>query len=455
MDNVTQTNKIMDCLQFNQPTEEQVSCLNNIEAFLAKENTDDYRIIAGSAGTGKSSIMNAVVKYCNNTNIKVEMAAPTARAARILTYKTKNWATTLHSMLFNVANNPEDPAISFSTKNDGFMEYKIFIIDEASMVGSKLICNHEDELFVCNHIILDTIAKYCKSGNKKNKIIFVGDRFQLAPISETISNALYAQYLNEKYKWNGHEIFLTQVKRQEENSDILCAATAIRNCIKNEVIEMPIITIPTLANTFKAIPQYIKDLETYGPNYVTNIAHTNKQNDFFNKEVRKRRFGINSRPICKNDVLLIKRNWNRNENNLNNGDTVIVKEVFYNDIVVESEISYVPVKLRAKNSDNEEIIIEDYLVVDCVLYNTPCLGILKERTLYSSRYKKNKTYRDSKKIQDDRYLGAIRAVHGYSITCNAAQGGEWHKVFLNTFKLPNLRWAYTAITRASDTLIIY
>ena len=46
----------------------------------------------------------------------------------------------------------------------------VYIIDEASMVNSKVIRNHEDEMFVCNIAILEAIKNFIKSGNIKNKV---------------------------------------------------------------------------------------------------------------------------------------------------------------------------------------------------------------------------------------------------------------------------------------------
>ena len=78
-----------------------------------------------------------------------------------------------------------------------------------------------------------------------------------------------------------------------------------------------------------------------------------------------------------------------------------------------------------------------------------------EGKLRLERYKKNKVYRESGNPSDDRYVGAIRATYGHSITCHKAQGGEWNKVLLNSYYMPSLRYQYTAITRAKRELILY
>jgi len=75
--------------------------------------------------------------------------------------------------------------------------------------------------------------------------------------------------------------------------------------------------------------------------------------------------------------------------------------------------------------------------------------------LRKERYTKNKIFRQTGDPQDDRYVGAIRLTYGHAITCNKAQGGEWDKVYMNTFFVPSLKWAYTAVTRAKTSLVRY
>jgi hypothetical protein len=89
---------------------------------------------------------------------------------------------------------------------------------------------------------------------------------------------------------------------------------------------------------------------------------------------------------------------------------VIVKEVSYDTKKVVAGLTFVPVLLRAKNEKNEEIIIADYLLLDTVELGIGSLGLGKENPLYAERNRKNKTYRQTGKVEDDRYLGAIASL---------------------------------------------
>jgi exodeoxyribonuclease V len=452
--NVVPAKTIHDFVQFDNPTAEQVAVLTALQGFVSSDNAEDFMVVCGSAGTGKSSIMNAVVKYVEQQQIRVQIAAPTARAARIIAAKASNTATTLHSLLFTVTSQADKAAIHFTPKKDKIEEYTIFIVDEASMVNSKVVSNHEDELFQCNVAILNTIKGFIKSGNAKNKVIFVGDRYQLAPIGEKDSNALYPKYLQDNFKWQGREFHLTEVKRQDNGSYILSTATELRNSMMDKQ-PLPAIKAPSLANVYSAVPKYINELHQFGPDKVVSIAATHKQTKYFNQRVRLSRFGQSAEKLMKNDVLIVKRNWKRGGLNLYNGDMVIVQEVVYAAKERVGDLVFVPAKLRVKNNSNEEIIIEDYLLMDTIELGMGSLGMIKENNLYAERHKKNKKYRETKNIEDDRYLGAIRATYGYCITCNAAQGGEWHTVYMNNYFIPDTRWAYTAVTRAKEELYLF
>ena len=102
----------------------------------------------------------------------------------------------------------------------------------------------------------------------------------------------------------------------------------------------------------------------------------------------------------------------------------------------------------------QEEIIQDYILLDSVLHPEG-LTIAQENRLRHERFSKNKAYRESGNPSDDRYVGAIRATYGHSITCNKAQGGEWDKVLINSFFMPSLRYQYTAVTRAKNNLLIF
>jgi exodeoxyribonuclease-5 len=92
---------ILDHLQFENPTLEQKNALLAMSAFVDENNTEDFLILCGAAGTGKSSITTALIGYLNAKNIDYNISAPTARASRLLGRKANVLSSTIHSLIFN------------------------------------------------------------------------------------------------------------------------------------------------------------------------------------------------------------------------------------------------------------------------------------------------------------------------------------------------------------------
>jgi len=105
--------------------------------------------------------------------------------------------------------------------------------------------------------------------------------------------------------------------------------------------------------------------------------------------------------------------------------------------------------------DGSVEVIEDYLLLDTLLYEDSKIPLAIENEFRAERFRKNKVFASSGNPEDDRYVGAIRIGYGYAITCQKAQGGEWDKVYLNVFGVQDKKWLYTAVTRAKQELNVY
>ena len=442
---------ILDHLKFT-PTFEQNRALNEMSNFVKEGNTNDFLILSGSAGTGKTSITTALIGYLNTCAISYNIAAPTGRAARILGRKSETLNSTIHSLIYDTNTNPETGVITFRLKKNYIKDFTVFIIDEASMISSK---NKHDKnsLFKANNSLLSDLITFVKEGNKKNKLIFLGDRNQLPPVNELESKALCKNFLINNYLLKGVSYNLTEVKRQSNDSIILKNANNIRVGIENNLKYVQMENIER-QNLSSACNNYIQSYQNNPYDSVISIGTTHKMNNMFNRIVRERIYGRVPKIIEKNDLLLISKTWSRNGVKLYNGDHVTVEGIEMDKMQTVANLKFVPVKLKAKNLKNEEIIIEDFLMLDSIA-KPQGLDAEQEIRLYHERFRDNKLFRSSANLSDDKYVGAIRANYGHSITCNKAQGGEWDRVFINSFFMPSLRYQYTAITRAKNSLILY
>ena len=187
-----------------------------------------------------------------------------------------------------------------------------------------------------------------------------------------------------------------------------------------------------------------------GPESAIALAVSNKANKFFNDLMRSERFGFSKRPLEIGDILMISQNWSRPSNKLYNGDQVELKEVDWNKIVELEGFTFVPVKIKPLFSD---VVIEELVLLDTILSIDGSLNWEKERKLIEGRYAKNVKLRETRNVSDDPYLGALRMMYGYSITCHKAQGGEWDNVYINTLGVKDLRWKYTAVTRGVERVV--
>ena len=146
------------------------------------------------------------------------------------------------------------------------------------------------------------------------------------------------------------------------------------------------------------------------------------------------------------DLLMVTQNWFRNGVQLFNGDHVELISVDWNLQEQVAGLHFVAAKVKLLFSETETIV-EDYILIESVNSIGGKIDGQKENELRRQRYIKNQIFRNSNMPGDDRYVGALRLMYGHAITCNKAQGGEWKKVFINTWGIPSLKWQYTAVTR--------
>lgn len=444
---------ILAYLNFETPTIEQTIALKAMAGFVEETNTDDFFILCGAAGTGKSSITSALIAFLNKKNFEYQIAAPTARAARILGRKAQCLSNTIHSLIYNCEPNKETGVVKCIPKVNNVIERTIYIIDEASMI-STIISTDDNNLFISKKALNEDLANYIKSGNKSNKVILLGDRNQLAPVNETESKMLRPEFLKETFGWNGTAYFLTEVKRQDKESDIMSNAIKTRLAIENEV-QSASMSFFKFSNIDAVIGKYAYEFLNNGSEHCISIGPSHKSNVFFNEMVRRRIFNAAPNKIVKGDWMLITQKWSRNGVQLYSGDHVTVLNIDYSKPEKVAEFTFVPIKIQAKAIDGSELIIDDYLMIDSLLFPSGNMGMDKEKSLRAARFKESRHYRESDNPMDDKYVGALRMTFGYSITCNKAQGGEWSKVFLSTIKIPSLKYQYTAITRAMENVFLY
>ena len=441
-------NNVFSFLDF-EPNEQQKAAIVQIMDFVESDN--DIFILRGSAGTGKTSIVKAITSYLTEKEILQRIAAPTGRAAMVIGSKTGLTSKTMHSQIYIPEKIKNGGGIRLNRKTNQENALTIFLVDEASMI-SNIISKNEN--FFAPKPLLEDYVDYVKQGNKSNKIIFIGDKYQLSPVNEEFSPALSSKFLKECFGFKCVEYELTQVMRQSGDSDILNTATYIRDLLKQGITNSSI-SISRERYPSHALKRYLSEFDINNLNKVIAICYSNRDVNYWNNWVRQQ-LGLSSQLLNVNDIVITQNTW------LNNTGDWVCKGEYGKIIEIDTSIEkyasldFINAKIEYKLSGNESKIIFTKVLLDSLNTRYGILEDEKERQLFAEVMKHNPKFRTSHNVSDDKYLGAIRLKHGYATTCHKAQGGEWDSVLIHPWTIgKDLRWTYTAITRAKNEVYSY
>ena len=439
---------LFSLLSFN-PNPGQEQAIYALIAFVQPENPDRICILRGCAGTGKTSIVKVLTDYLHQQQTPFALAAPTGRAAQVIGRKTGNGARTLHATIFT-PEAQEDGSVRFLEKPNPSADFTVYIIDEASMIPDMVALNNSG--FSQDSSTLSRLVDYVKQGNPKSKIIFIGDTNQLPPIENPdFSPALNSKYLSERFGLPVTELVLTEIMRQQNGSYVLDNAENLRNAIEQN---QPMINLRcrNLRSFSNAVQSYLSMLDDDRDDSAVMIAHTNRQVNAMNTWARKFRFHYKDRdPLKVGDLLMLNKNTIKNETLFMRGTSLRVLEVRPSKPF--ADLHFVNANLAYTNTEGHEQTMVSKILVDTLVNENGTLPHQVSQRLVHEAIKHNRKFRESRKSEDDPYVGALRVRYGYALTCHKAQGGEWEHVFLNPlYRRDDLRWCYTAITRASQHL---
>jgi exodeoxyribonuclease-5 len=419
--------------------------------------------LKGYAGTGKSSLVGAIVKTMNELKQKSVLLAPTGRAAKVFAAYAGQNAYTIHKKIYRQKVFSNEP--TGFVPADNLHKHTLFIVDEASMISNGGL----DSFSFSSGRLLDDLIHYVYSG-EGCRLILLGDSAQLPPVSEQESPALDAKVL-KGYGLEIHTITLTQVVRQAEESGILMNATLLRKILEeNKTDEFP--QIQTLNYPDVKVVSGEELIETISDAYNRDsleetivVARSNKRTAIFNGGIRNRIL-YREEELTSGDLLMVAKNnyyWAKDEESMDfiaNGDLMEVLRVRKVQELYDFRFCDVVVRFPDYGVEMDLKILLETLHTD-----SPALPKdLNDKLFYNilEDYADVPGKREKmKRMKENPYYNVVQVKYAYAVTCHKAQGGQWKNVFLDLSYVPReylgidfYRWLYTAFTRATDRIYL-
>ena len=454
--------KLIEKLKLNfshKPNSEQNKILLKLVEYITTLGNRSIFLLKGYAGTGKTTLISALVKSLPSIGKRSVLLAPTGRAAKVLAKYSKKKSSTLHKKIYWIRTTKNGN--TFITLKENLHTNTIFIVDEASMIP-------EDAKDGINkRSLLEDLIKYVYEGIDC-KLILIGDTAQLPPVNLDISPALDENNLDKKYQKQIIHQELKKVVRQEKNSMVLENATHLRELIEGNIKKLPKIKLNqevVRISSGDELQEYIE--KSYGNSGLENttiICRSNKRANQYNDRIRSEILWQED-IISAGDVLMVVRNnyfWLDEKSEagfLANGDIIEVTRI--KEIIERYGFKFAKASIRLMDYENENEI-DTILLLDTINSESPSLKYDEYKKLYTEVGLDYRGQKDiNKKIKENEFFNAIQIKFGYSITCHKAQGGQWKNVFIDIgyFKKEMLdknylRWLYTAFTRSTENLYL-
>ncbi|WP_335966916.1 ATP-binding domain-containing protein [Galbibacter sp. PAP.153] len=447
------------------PTHKQDVVLQQLSDFIYSEEREEVFLLKGFAGTGKTTIIGAMVHNLWKTMRKSVLLAPTGRAAKVITNYSGRTAFTIHKHIY-FPRKQSGGGVKFVLAPNKHKN-TIFIVDEASMIPDS----PADSKIFENGSLLDDLMMYVYSGHNC-KLILIGDTAQLPPVNLYLSPALDENKLSLNYNKEVKKIELDEVVRQQLNSGILLNATNLREQLQDDYANDFQFHVKDFTDIVRLIDGYeIQDAinQSYsedGKEETAIIVRSNKRANMYNQQIRSRILFLDNELAAGDYLMVVKNNyyWVKTSSEagfIANGDIIEVLEIFA--IKELYGFKFAEVKVQMVDYPNMKPF-ETVLLLDTLDVNSPSLSYEDGNRLYQEVMKdyedETSKYKKFLKVKNNKYFNALQVKFSYAVTCHKSQGGQWNTVFVEQPYLPNgvdkdyLRWLYTAVTRAKDKLYL-
>ena len=444
-----------------QPTFQQENVIKKLAEFLRSGDDESAFILNGYAGTGKTTLISALVKALEAMGVKVMLLAPTGRAAKVFALHAERPAFTIHRKIYRQQVLDADGG-RFSL-NDNLHKNTLFIIDEASMISRAQSATSQ----FGSGALLDDMIKYIYNG-QSCRMLLVGDTAQLPPVGESESPALDAHVVGS-YGLQVYSAELSDVVRQKNGGGILWNATRLRQIVADGGgMSLPKIKFEGFADIVNVrgdqlIESLAENYHKYGLDDTIVITRSNKRANIYNQGIRKTVLDYEDE-LASGDMLMIAKNnyfWTQKDNFIANGEIAILRR--YRRVRDLYGFRFADVEIELPDRNNEELSAT--VLLDTLCSESPSLTPDEQEKLFNAVLEDyNDILLKSDKLKEMRkseYFNALQIKYAYAVTCHKAQGGQWSCVYVDQGYMTEdmlapdyFRWLYTAFTRATDKLYL-
>ena len=432
--------------------------------FLFDREERSAFLLKGYAGTGKTSLVSALIGTLPQLRVNCVLLAPTGRAAKVLSNYSHRPAYTIHKKIYMTATDATGAVRTVRAINRH--AYTLFIVDEASMIGL--------EASATRHSLLEDLVEYVYGGNHC-RLMLIGDTAQLPPVGQSESPALDARYLTASFGLTVTQGELTEVVRQQRQSGILSNATSLRGKISSlgEDDEAPLPLFSPAPDVVRLSGEDLMDTlfreyDTYALEDVVVVTRSNKRANLFNQGIRNSVL-FREEEVNAGDYLMVVKNnyyWLDDDSTIGfiaNGDIVEVLSV--RNVQELYGFRFADATLRFVDYPDEQP--HDCKLMLSTLYSeSPSLTSDEQNRLFNTVME---DYADlphkadrMRELKQNPYYNALQVKFAYALTCHKTQGGQWRTVIVDQGFLPPdmpldrefMRWLYTAFTRATEKVYL-
>lgn len=446
------------------PTEGQREVCVSMSSFLYNRDPRSAFLLRGYAGTGKTTLVSALIQVLPQLRVNCVLLAPTGRAAKVISGYSHRKAYTIHKKIYMTATDASGTMRMVRAVNRH--AYTLFIVDEASMIGLEPTGTKQN--------LLEDLVDYVYDGNHC-RLMLIGDAAQLPPVGQSESPALDSRFLAASFGLNVVGGELTEVVRQQQLSGILSNATALRGQITSlypgEEAKLPLFyTCADVVNLAAAdlMETLFREYSSYNLEDVVVITRSNKRANLFNQGVRNNVL-FREEEVNAGDYLMVVKNnyfWLDNDSSVGfiaNGDIVEVLSV--RNIQELYGFRFADATVRFVDYPDEQPL-DCKLMLSTLYSESPSLtseeyGRFYEAVMEDYADLPHKADR-MRELRQNPYYNALQVKFSYALTCHKTQGGQWRTVIVDQGFIPPdmhldrdwLRWLYTAFTRATERIYL-